>query len=178
MSMEPNELARILLRERLRITAVATAIVRDVHAADDVFQQVVVAALERHSQFNDAQHVLAWGIQTARCRAIDSSHRHRAVSLPDEVLDLLEADWGDPSPDWSDQMEALQRCIGGLGGSARELLQMKYRDDLTAVVIADKLHRSPDAVYQSLSRIHRALRECVEQEMLRLESSSVKGGVP
>ena len=31
--MEADELVQVLLRERLRITAVAAAIVRDVHAA-------------------------------------------------------------------------------------------------------------------------------------------------
>ena len=73
-------------------------------------------------------------------------------------------------------MEALHHCVGRLAAPARELLQMKYAEGLTAVVIADKLCRTPDAVYQSLSRIHRALRECVERELVRLDSP-LRGGI-
>jgi hypothetical protein len=34
------------------------------------------------------------------------------------------------------------------------------------VAIAGQLRRTPDAIYQSLSRIHRALRECVERQLV------------
>jgi len=53
---------------------------------------------------------------------------------------------------------------------------MKYTEGLTAVVIADKLGRTPDAVYQSLSRIHRSLRGCVERQLVRPEKP-VRGEV-
>ena len=46
MVLEPDTIVQVLLRERLRVTALAAAVVRDVHAADDIFQQVVLAALE------------------------------------------------------------------------------------------------------------------------------------
>jgi len=42
---------------------------------------------------------------------------------------------------------------------------MKYDDGLTAVVIAERLRRSADAVYQNLSRLHRALRDCIERKI-------------
>jgi RNA polymerase sigma-70 factor (ECF subfamily) len=173
MSMKADEVVQVLLRERLRVAAVATAIVRDVHAADDIFQQVVLAALESLGQFRDPAHVLAWAIRAARHRAIDLARRRRILSLPDEVLDLLEAQWSDPAP-WSDRLEALHRCVGRLGPSARELLQMKYTEGLTAAAIADALRRTADAVYQSLSRLHRSLRECVERELVRVEAPSAE----
>jgi len=119
MAMEADAVVQILLRERLRVAAIATAIVRDVHAADDIFQQVVLSALEHRDQFRDADHVLAWAIRTTRHRAIDLTHRRRMVSLPDEVLDLLEAEWLEaPGDAWSDRMEALHRCVGQLAGPA------------------------------------------------------------
>jgi RNA polymerase sigma factor (sigma-70 family) len=173
MILEADQIVQVLLRERLRITAVATAIVRDVHAADDIFQQVVLRALEDRGQFRDTDHLLAWALRASRHRAIDLGRHRRLVSLPDHVLDLLEAQWADPSPAaWSDRLEALHRCVGGLATRAREMLQMKYGEGFTAPVIAGKLQRSPDAIYQSLSRIHRALRTCVQKEMERLESSA------
>jgi RNA polymerase sigma-70 factor (ECF subfamily) len=166
MTMKADEVVQILLRWRLRIASVAAAIARDVHAADDIFQQVVLAALEDKEQFKDSDHLLAWAIRAARHRAIDLSRRRKMVSLPDKVLDLLEAEWTSPmAAGWPERVEALHRCVSRLGSKARELLQLKYADGLTVLTIAKQVRRSPEAIYQALSRIHRALRECVGREL-------------
>jgi RNA polymerase sigma-70 factor, ECF subfamily len=170
MAMERDAVVQVLLRERVRITTVASAIVRDVHSADDVFQQVVLSALQGPKDFQDAGHVIAWAVRAARHRATDLARKRQLVSLPEQVLDLLEAQWADPlMAGWSDRAEALHHCMGRLAPTARELLQMRYVDGLTAVVIADRLRRTSDAVYQTLSRIHRTLRDCVEQELRRAD---------
>jgi RNA polymerase sigma-70 factor (ECF subfamily) len=167
--LEADTIVQVLLRDRLRVTALAAAVIRDVHAADDIFQQVVLAALEARSQFRDTDHVLAWSFRAARHRALDLARSRHLHSLPDEVLDLLESRWTDPAATsavaGTDRGEALHRCMNRLGTPARELLQMKYADGLTAVAIADKLRRTANAVYQNLCRIHRSLRECVEREL-------------
>lgn len=164
--LEPDTIVQVLLRERLRVTALAVAVIRDVHAADDIFQQVVMAALEVRSHFRNSDHVLAWSFRAARHRALDLARSRRLRSLPDDVLDLLESRWTDTTVmGTTEQGEALHRCMGRLGSSARELLQMKYADGLTANAIADKLRRTTGAVYQNLCRIHRSLRECVEREL-------------
>ncbi|CAN5179639.1 hypothetical protein BH10PLA2_BH10PLA2_23100 [soil metagenome] len=166
MTMKADEVVQVLLRCRLRVASVAAAVARDVHAADDIFQQVVLAALEDREQFKDSDHLLAWAVRAARHRAIDISRRRKMVSLPVEVLDLLEAEWaGTSTASWSERMESLHRCVSRLGSKARELLQLRYADGLTVLAIAKQAHRTPDAIYQALSRIHRALRECVGREL-------------
>jgi RNA polymerase sigma-70 factor (ECF subfamily) len=179
MGLEPDSVVQLLLRERLRIVAAAAAIVRDVHAADDLFQQVVLSALEHRSRIRDADHLLAWSLRTARHRAVDLARRKQLRPLSTEVLDLFEADWGDPAGSGGpDREEALRRCVGRLGAPARDLLRMKYFEGLTAVAIAAKLRRTADAVYQSLSRLHRSLRDCVEHEQARQPVAGVEGGRP
>jgi len=176
MTMEPDTVVQILLRERMRVTAAAAAVVRDVHAADDIFQAVVLGALEHCTRFHEPDHVLAWSLRAARHRAVDLARRRHLRTLPDDVLDLLEAKWDDPTgPHESDRAEALHRCLGKLTGSAKTLLNLRYADGLAANAIAGKLRRSADAVYQNLSRVHRALRACVEREMSRIHGP---GGVP
>lgn len=168
MVVEPDTIVQVLLRERLRVTALAVTVVRDVHAADDIFQQIVLAALEARSHFRDADHVLAWAFRAARHRALDLARGRHLRSLPDEVLDLLEARCSDPAAaPGSDLGEALHHCLDRLGPPARELLRMKYADGLAAAAIADKTRRTVGAVYQNLCRIHRSLRECVERELAR-----------
>jgi DNA-directed RNA polymerase specialized sigma24 family protein len=98
MAIERDALVQILLRERVRLTATAAVVARDVHSADDIYQQVVLAALQAADSFRDTQHVLAWALRAARHRALDLAHRRRQVPLPDEVLDQMEADWVDAEP--------------------------------------------------------------------------------
>jgi RNA polymerase sigma-70 factor (ECF subfamily) len=177
MSLHRDSVVKVLLRERLRVMTVASAIVRDVHAADDIYQQVVLAALQVEGGFQDEGHVLAWALRTAKHRSLDLARRRQLLSLPDDMLDQLEAEWSDPaSTKWTDQAEALQRCLGRLGEHSRAVLRMRYADGMTANAIAGKLHRSADAVYQMLSRIHRALRNCVQHE-LELQSRRTHGSV-
>ena len=83
--------------------------------------------------------------------------------------------WADPEPGWSDQAEALHRCLGQVAEPAREVLRLRYADGLSAVAIAGKLRRTVDAVYQMLSRTHRALRKCVERELARVDQPAEGG---
>jgi RNA polymerase sigma factor (sigma-70 family) len=173
MTLEPDTIVQLLLRERLRVTGLAAAVTRDVHAADDIFQQVVLAALESRAQFRGHNHVLAWALRAARHRAVDFARSRRLRSLPDDVLDLLESRWADPtsaSASASYRGEALHRCIGRLTAFAQELLQMRYAEGLTVTALAERLRRTVDAIYQTLSRTHRALRVCVERELNEQEA--------
>jgi RNA polymerase sigma-70 factor (ECF subfamily) len=176
MALKTDSIVQVLLRERLRVTALASAVTRDVHAADDIFQEVVLAALESRAQFRGPDHVLAWALRAARHRAVDCARRKRLHLLPDEILEALEARWADPlGGAYSDRGEALHGCLGQLTASARELLQMRYAEGLTAVEVAARLCRTVDAVYQTLSRIHRALRECVERALTGHEPPNAQG---
>jgi RNA polymerase sigma factor (sigma-70 family) len=164
--LEPDVVVQVLLRERLRIAAAAACIVRDVHAADDIFQQVVLTALEHRNEFREPEHLLAWALRACRHRAIDLARRKQMAYLPGDVLDLLEDDWIDTTgTEGSEVAEALHKCLRQLGSSARDLLQLKYADGLSAGAIATRLRRSTDAVYQHLSRVHRVLRTCVERRL-------------
>jgi RNA polymerase sigma-70 factor (ECF subfamily) len=115
MAVEPDTVVQVLLRDRLRVTATAAAVLRDAHAADDIFQVVVLSALEHCDQFNDPNYILAWSLRAARHRAVDLARRRQIRTLPDDVLDLLEAKWDNPAGEaWTDQAEALHRCMDKL----------------------------------------------------------------
>lgn len=166
MALSIDTIVQVLLRRRLRLVAVAAAIVRDVDAADDIFQQVVLAALQHTAELRDEEHLLAWAVRVARHRAVDWARRKQAQTLSPDLLDLLESSWGDPAGAGpTDQLEALRRCVGKLEEPARELLRLKYHDGLPTPELASRLHRSVDAIYQSLSRIHRLLRTCIHREL-------------
>jgi RNA polymerase sigma-70 factor (ECF subfamily) len=166
MALNENTVAEVLLRNRVRISAAVVGILRDVHAGDDIFQQVVLKALETRDQFREPEHLLAWALRASRHRAIDALQKRGARCLDAAVLELLEQQWAsDANDNVSSRVEALQSCLEKLPQHARELLRLRYENDLRCAAVAERVGRSVDAVYQSLSRVHRQLRHCVEQTL-------------
>jgi RNA polymerase sigma-70 factor (ECF subfamily) len=174
MGLEQAAVIEILLRERIRISGSVLSIVRDAHAVDDIFQQVALKALQTRDPFAEPEHVLAWALRTARHRAIDLLRARKAQCLDEAVLDLLEQHWAlAPSEDVSARVEALQYCVGELPEHSRSLLRLRYEEGLPCAGMAARLRRSVDAVYQSLSRVHRRLRLCVEHRLAASDGPSL-----
>lgn len=166
MSLDAAGVVQTLLRDRVRLTAVAASILRDAHDADDVFQQVVLAALRATELFREPEHLLAWALRATRHRAIDAARRRRVHILDEGALDALESHWASLSEDDApDRVEALRRCLAGLPDAAREVLRLRYEQGLGCPDIAARLRRTVDAVYQTLSRLHKRLRECIESRL-------------
>jgi RNA polymerase sigma-70 factor (ECF subfamily) len=166
MGLHQNTVVQVLLRERVRIVASVVGMLRDVHAADDVFQQVVLQALQGREQFVEREHLIAWALRAARHRSIDLLQKRGARCLDEAVLELLEDQWATvPDDGLTPRVEALQHCMEKLPPPARRLLQLRYEDGLRCNAVADRLGRTVDAIYQNLSRIHRQLRECIERQL-------------
>jgi RNA polymerase sigma-70 factor (ECF subfamily) len=167
MGLEQSAVIQILLRERIRISGSVMPIVRDANEVDDIFQQVALKALQTRDHFTEPEHLLAWALRTARCRAVDLLRDRKVQCLDESVLDLLEEHWAhSPSREISDRIDALRQCLKKLPEPARSLLRLRYHEGLPCAGVAERLRRSVDAVYQRLSRVHRQLRQCVEQRVL------------
>ena len=172
MGLDQNTVVQVLLRERVRITASVLSMLRDVHGADDVFQQVVLQALEGRDQFREPEHLFAWSLRVARHRAIDLLQKRGARCLDESVLELLEQEWA-AAEDSGPRVEALHRCMKKLPAPARRLLRLRYEDGLRCSAVAARLGRTVDAVYQNLSRTHRQLRQCIERQLKAAGSQSL-----
>jgi RNA polymerase sigma-70 factor (ECF subfamily) len=166
MGLSANTIVQVLLRERIRISASVLAILRDVHGADDVFQQVVLQALESPEHFREPEHLLAWALRAARHRALDILGKRGARCLDQSVLEQLEQQWAaGRSEDLTSRLDALQHCMQKLPDRARELLRLRYEKGLSCTAVAQEVKRTVDAIYQNLSRIHRQLRQCIERQL-------------
>ena len=63
--------------------------------------------------------------------------------------------------------KALRECVEKLSPYARQLIRMRYVDDLSAQDVAERLNRSPNTIYVALSRTYRHLADCVERRLAR-----------
>ncbi len=166
MALDAATVGRELLANRFRVMAVAAMIIREHDLVDDVFQQVVVQALEDPARYTDSTHLLRWALRTARHRAIDLARARKRLVLDDSVYEVLATEIEEaPADEQAARVRALRECIAGLSSDLRRLLALRHEHGLACGVIAEQLGRSVDAVYQSLSRTHAHLRKCVERRI-------------
>ncbi|MEM6777180.1 MAG: sigma-70 family RNA polymerase sigma factor [Planctomycetota bacterium] len=168
--MNENEIVRILLSQRIRLSATIWAVVRDTHATEDLFQELVIRAMDERSRFACAEELAGWAKLAARHRAIDYVRVRdgRSRILEAKVLELL-AKQMESQPDelLDSRLDAIRECVSQMPAQTRKLVSMRYHEAMPGAEIAQKLDRTRDAVYQSLCRLHRALRKCVEEKLHR-----------
>lgn len=69
------------------------------------------------------------------------------------------------------QQEALLDCMNKLSAVDLELVKLCYGSQCSFREVAEQLGRSPQSVYDSLSRIRRVLLECIDRTVSRRERS-------
>ena len=174
MNLSEQNILRIVMKSRDRIAAAAWVVVRDAHAAEDIFQNVVLKALKHEIQFPAEGALLSWAFISARREGIDWLRRHRRelTGLDAEILELLEQDWlSEPAQHGEMRMEALRMCLKTLPAKSSQLLHLRYFEGRKCGEVAETLGMGLDAVYKRMSRVHKGLRKCVELRLNNLEAT-------
>jgi RNA polymerase sigma-70 factor (ECF subfamily) len=168
MSLTETEILQTLMQWRPRVSAAAWVVVRDSHAAEDIFQNVALKALTRDVVFEAEAALVSWAFITARREGIDWLRRHQreATSLDHDLLEVLEQEWqADTAPRSSGKLEALKDCLEGTPEVARELLRWRYFEGLSCEEVAGRMGLGLTVVYKRISRLHEQLRQCVEARL-------------
>jgi RNA polymerase sigma-70 factor (ECF subfamily) len=155
---------------RLRSSIRALGVRAD--AVDDLAQEALVIALEKLDEFDRTCDFGRWIQQIAR-RLVANERRKQARRhqiLSDHVTDLLLERRQEPLLPWGrqereDELAALRECLAGLPKSGRELLQLRYFQELSPGAIGCRLDRTSNQVRQSLLRLRRVLLGCVARRL-------------
>jgi RNA polymerase sigma-70 factor (ECF subfamily) len=130
------------------VHALACRIVRDDVIADDIAQEVFLAAWHKAVSYQELRgSVRTWLLTIARHRAIDSvraamSRDYQYISLqgreeqdlPDKKPELWEQAWR------HEQAALLHRRLAQLPIKQRQAIELRYFDGFTDIEIADHLH--------------------------------------
>ncbi len=126
--------------------------------ADDLLQDVFVAALERLGTLAAVRTFGGWIAQIARHRAIDHLRRRRPTS---EVPDDLAADRNDAA---SREAAEVLATLQTLPDAYRETLTLRLVEGMTGPEIAEQTGLTPGSVRVNLHRGMKLLRERLGQE--------------
>jgi len=149
------------------VSAYLFASVPNHHDAEDLLGQVAVAVARDFDKYDDSQPFIRWAIGIARNRVLNyrRTYAMSKVVFSQETIDALAKAVPDEPRRQSDFKAALKRCIDKLQDKARQVITLRYEDDLRARHIADELDMTPSAVSVLLHRTRKALADCVQDTL-------------
>jgi RNA polymerase sigma-70 factor (ECF subfamily) len=151
---------------RPMLRAYLHAVMRDSELVDDTLSDVGVEIARSWDRYDQALPFGPWVRGLARRVALKRLSRRdrREVTLPDDVMESIGVavdQLGDQAA-LEAQREQLRRCLERLSDRNRELVRLRYDDELSLELIARRVRRSIGALYTAYSRIHAALLRCME----------------
>ena len=169
----PAYIARLVMRFRTDLYAYLLAAVRNHHDAEDLLQEVSLAASRSWAQYRPGTDFRVWAREVARRRILDRAKkaRRRPLFMDPGTLVLLEAAARavESAQPVEPRRSALRECLPALEASARRVLELRYDAGLAVPRIADRIDKTVQATYAILKRVRQSLRECVERRLSRMD---------
>lgn len=161
-----GEFLSLFSRHSRRIYGFIRILVIDANDANDVYQNTAMCLWQKFDNFSPGTSFFAWACQVAQREVLKFRHqksRHR--HFPEELVDLLAANFRSRLDELDRREESLAECMKQLRGEDRVLLEQRYANDRKPMEIAAAQSRSVHSVYRALSKIHDQLLRCIARTM-------------
>lgn len=133
--------------------------------AEDVIQDVKLALWKAFDQFEQGTNFGAWSRKVAFHRVMafrkKKAIENKRLTFSDEFLDYLSEQFTDNPDQVNEQAQSLAVCISKLKQDHKELVNLRYKQELSIEETATQTGKTITACYRSLSRIRLILRQCI-----------------
>jgi RNA polymerase sigma-70 factor, ECF subfamily len=167
-----NAFCDLLTRHQGQLRGYILALVRNRADADDLFQTTSLVLWRKFDTFQSGSSFFAWARRTAELAVCNfwKTNRSRFTPLSEAFLETLAAtEPSVPSDVLESYSASLRRCMDRLSQEDRQLLGLRYVDDMSAEQIAASAARSRQSVVKSLLRIRRQLLRCIQTQSVQEE---------
>lgn len=162
-------IAQMLMKHRSELFAYLLAATRNPHDAEDLLQDVSLAASTSWAQFRPGTPFLAWAREIARRRLLDYGRKQarRLALLEPDVLEALDAAASSVEAEQplEPRRDALRQCLTRVDGDARRILELRYGERRDVSRIAELVGRTVQSAYAVLKRTKQLLRECIDRRL-------------
>jgi RNA polymerase sigma-70 factor (ECF subfamily) len=166
--MDPHErYLTLLLQHETDVRGFICALVSDAQERDDVFQETALVLWRRFSDFDEGRSFGGWarGIAAKVVLAKRSRSERYPAPLPNETIAALLGAFERTESQANERVTALRKCLEGVPERTREVLSLRYGDNLKGAEIAARLRLKVEAVHQILSRVRVSLEECIRRRL-------------
>jgi RNA polymerase sigma-70 factor (ECF subfamily) len=171
MSEPIKQLTTEFLAHRHQLMSFIYGLVRDHQVAEDLFQEVWLKLAAAFEKGVAIENQAKWCRKTAKNLILQYWRDQRnakvvADSALLEFMDFAELAFEENPPEKaSERRGALQECVRALPEKSRQLLALKYEQELPITGIAEQVCQSTAAVVKALLRLRQALAVCVEKKL-------------
>jgi RNA polymerase sigma-70 factor (ECF subfamily) len=159
-------LQRLMQRHGTAVFRYCREALRDPAMAEDVQQQVFIAAFKDLPRFSGRSSVRTWLFAIARHRALDAAKSRRRAGAHIDGDDA--AGIPDPTPSPGDSLDdarlhaALIACVGKLPPRVRLAVLLRFQQGFTFEEMAEMSHEKAGTLQAQVTRALPVLRACIE----------------
>lgn len=160
----------LLLRHQSQVFGYIFAAVQNLHDAEELYQETSLVLWRRFSDYQPGTDFARWACKTAKHKILHFQHdrRRSPIRFSDEVLANLadvQASKNSESPQY--HQEVLAECMNDLPPADQHIVDLCYGGDDSIKDVAAKLQRSPQTLYNAVSRIRGVLFDCIRLKLTR-----------
>ena len=161
-----SEFIHLMSVSQINIYAYIMSIVGNASDTDDIMQNTSAFMWERFSEFEDGTDFVAWGISIAYFKIKEFRKQQRRHQLSDEAMELIHKKAQQNLSDTNLYVEKLKTCLSKLAPSDQTLVKLHYELGDSVKRVSDCIHKSVQAVYLRLSKVHGMLSRCIKRAII------------
>lgn len=168
--MAQEHIARLFLKHQDLLRDYFRGMVRDAHAAEDLFQELGIRVLTHTEPPEDPDVFVPWCRGIARNLLLQhwrSERRSKVISCESlvQAVDRAFDEAHDRAAEWAERRLLLGQCLDRLPPHARELVAGHYVEGRSLADLAGSSGKSEAAIKMTLLRIRQGLRTCVQSKL-------------
>ncbi len=156
------ELSRMMETYGAMLTGTCTVLLGDRHLAQDIVQETFIRAYKKMDSFRGERQgsEKAWltriAVNLCRDERRKKWFRFEDRTIPVEMMTLS-------APEASEEAQQLYAAVQTLPQKYREVILLRFYQDLTAPEIAEILHQATGTIYHKLTRAQEMLKKRLER---------------
>jgi len=154
-----------------RLYVYLLSLVHNAADAEELMQETSYILWKKYDEFKPGSNFGAWACRVAYLETLKfrEGRGRNALPLSPKFLERVAGKMDEVSDELEWQSETFQHCIERLSPADRELICLRYAPGTSVKQIAADLDRPVRSVSKSLSRIRKALLDCMELQRRREE---------
>jgi RNA polymerase sigma-70 factor (ECF subfamily) len=135
--------------------------------ADDILQEAKVVMWRAFAQFELGTNFAAWARKVCFHQVLAfRKRRHRdRLEFSDDFIQTVAEEMDQAGDALAQRERALHGCLTKLSTDHRQVLELRYHENLEIDDMATRLGRTTTALYRLLSRIRQSLHDCITQSL-------------
>jgi len=168
--MESTQFNTQILNHSDKLFRFAKSILRNVDAAQDAVQELILKLWEKKDQLDEVENLQAFTMRSMRNLCLDTIRQRR-----DEVEIPIEFEYIEPNPyhqvERKDLATRIRIMIDNLPELQRTIIRMRDVEEMEIAEIGYVMSLTENAVSVNLSRARQKIREQILNEQKRVEET-------